>query len=106
MNELTGKKVLITGAGKGIGRGIALAFARTGAKLFLHYRSNPEEAQSLLDEIKGLGTDAVAYRADLSKMGELEALAARVADWGSVQPHFDFESDFHAAFSSRRSYWT
>ena len=39
------------------------------------------------------------------KMAELEALAARVADWGSVQPHPDFENDFHEAFSSRRAYW-
>ena len=51
MNELKGKKVLVTGAAKGIGRGIALAFARAGAKLFLHYRSNPEEAQALLDAV-------------------------------------------------------
>ena len=80
MNELTGKKVLVTGAAKGIGRGIALAFARAGAKLFLHYRSNPEEAQSLLDEIKGLGTDAAAYRADLSKKDELEAMFATIKE--------------------------
>ena len=71
---MKGKKVLITGAGKGIGRGIALAFARTGAKLFLHYRSNPEEAQSLLDEAGKLGAEAVIFRADLSKMNELETM--------------------------------
>ena len=40
------------------------------------------------------------------KMAELEALAAHVADWGSVQTHPDFENDFREAFSSRRSYWT
>ena len=68
------KKVLITGAAKGIGRGIALAFARAGAQLFLHYRSNPEEAQSLLDEVGSLGAEAVIFRADLSKMNELEAM--------------------------------
>ena len=39
-------------------------------------------------------------------MAELEALAAHVADWGSVQTHPDFENDFREAFSSRRSYWT
>ena len=71
---MKGKNVLITGAGKGIGRGIALAFARAGAKLFLHYRSNPEEAQSLLDEIKALGANAVICRADLAKKRELDAM--------------------------------
>ena len=40
------------------------------------------------------------------KMAELESLAARVTDWGSVQHHSDFERDFREAFSSRRAYWT
>ena len=71
---MKGKKVLITGTGKGIGRGIALAFARAGAKLFLHYRSNPEEAKSLLDEVGRLDGEAVMFRADLSKMDELETM--------------------------------
>lgn len=77
---MKGKKVLITGAGKGIGRGIALAFARAGAKLFLHYRSNPEEAQSLLDEVKALGADAVICRADLAKMSELDAMFGTIKE--------------------------
>ena len=77
---MKGKKVLITGAGKGIGRGIALAFARAGAKLFLHYRSNPEEAQSLLDEVKALGADGIICRADLAKMDELEAMFATIKE--------------------------
>ena len=71
---MKGKKVLITGAGKGIGRGIALAFARAGANLFLHYRSDPEEAQTLLEEVKNLGAEAVIFRADLAKMSELETM--------------------------------
>ena len=77
---MKGKKVLITGAGKGIGRGIALAFARTGAKLFLHYRSNPEEAQSLLDEVKALGADGIICRADLAKMSDLDAMFETVKE--------------------------
>ena len=40
------------------------------------------------------------------KMSDLETLAARVPDWGTVQPHSDFERDFREAFSSRRSYWS
>ena len=74
------RKVLITGAGKGIGRGIALSFARAGAHLFLHYRSNPEEARSLLDEVRSLGADAVIFRADLSKMNELEMMFEAVRE--------------------------
>ena len=77
---MKGKKVLITGAAKGIGRGIALAFARAGAKLFLHYRSNPEEVKSLLDEVKSLGAEAVIFRADLAKMSELDAMFEAVKE--------------------------
>ena len=58
---MKGKKVLVTGAGKGIGRGIALAFAKAGADLFLHYRSNPAEAQSLQNEIAALGGKAIVF---------------------------------------------
>ena len=77
---MKGKKVLITGAGKGIGRGIALAFARAGAKLFLHYRSNPEEAQSLLEEVKALGADGIICRADLAKVSDLDAMFETVKE--------------------------
>ena len=75
---MKGKKVLITGAGKGIGRGIALTFAKAGAELFLHYRSNPDEAESLRREIVGLGGHAVLFRADLSRMAGLDAMFAAV----------------------------
>ena len=85
MNELKGKKVLITGAGKGIGRGIALAFAQAGADLFLHYRSNPTEASELLAEIQGLGVQGITFRADLSKMSELETMFNAIKErWGTL----------------------
>ena len=82
---MKGKKVLITGAGKGIGRGIALTFAKAGAELFLHYRSNPDEAESLRREIVGLGGHAVLFRADLSRMAGLDAMFAAVREqWGTL----------------------
>ena len=52
------QKVFISGSAKGIGRGIALAFARAGAELMLHYRSNDSEAESLLAEVKKAGASA------------------------------------------------
>ncbi|MBR4662602.1 MAG: SDR family oxidoreductase [Lentisphaeria bacterium] len=71
---MKGKKVLVTGAGKGIGRGIALAFAKAGADLFLHYRSDPSEARSLQDEIAALGGKATVFQADLADQKELDAM--------------------------------
>ena len=82
---MKGKKVLVTGAGKGIGRGIALAFAKAGADLFLHYRSNPAEAQSLQDEIAALGGKAIVFQADLADQKELDAMFEAVRQqWGTL----------------------
>ena len=79
------KKVLITGAAKGIGRGIALTFARAGAELFLHYRSNPDEAEALRKEISALGAHAILFRADLSRMEELNSMFAAIREqWGTL----------------------
>lgn len=66
------QKVFISGSAKGIGRGIALAFARAGAELMLHYRSNDSEAESLLSEVKKAGASAELIKADLADFKQLE----------------------------------
>ena len=82
---MKGKKVLVTGAGKGIGRGIALAFAKAGADLFLHYRSDPAEARSLQDEIAALGGKAIVFQADLADHKELDAMFGEIRlHWGTL----------------------
>ena len=48
---MTGKRVLVTGAGTGIGRGIALGFARAGAAVAVHYSSSPAGAEAVVREI-------------------------------------------------------
>jgi glucose 1-dehydrogenase len=65
MNDLENKAVLITGGNKGIGKGIALEFARRGAKLAIGFNSNTEAAAVTLKELNEL-TDAAAIRADIS----------------------------------------
>ena len=82
---MKGKKVLVTGAGKGIGRGIALAFAKAGADLFLHYRSDPGEAKSLQDEIAALGGKSTVFQADLADQKELDAMFEAIRQqWGTL----------------------
>ena len=66
------QKVFISGSAKGIGRGIALAFARAGAELMLHYRSNDSEAETLLSEVKKAGASAELIKADLADFKQLE----------------------------------
>ena len=72
--DLSGQRVLVTGASGGIGGGIARRFAAAGARLALHYRGSPEAVFSLVEELRELGTEAVAVRADLAGSGEAEAL--------------------------------
>ncbi|KPJ71077.1 hypothetical protein AMJ51_00065 [Microgenomates bacterium DG_75] len=67
MFDLKDKKVLVTGASRGIGRGIALALAKQGADVAVNYRSKAEEANSVVAEIKKMGREAFAVQADVSQ---------------------------------------
>ncbi len=78
MSDLSGKKALVTGAGMGIGQGIAVELARRGAEVAVHYaRTEPEETVS---EIQKLGGKAVAVQGDLSKVDECERTVDAAAE--------------------------
>jgi len=65
--DFTGKVVLVTGAGRGIGKGIARRFAQAGAIMVVHYHTSRDEVQVLVEEIESQGGQAVALRADLTQ---------------------------------------
>ncbi|MCM8711767.1 3-oxoacyl-[acyl-carrier-protein] reductase [Clostridium sp. SYSU_GA19001] len=69
---LTGKVALITGAGRGIGKAIALKFSELGASIVVNYRSSEKEAQELIDEIKKRGGEAAAVQGDVSSFLDAE----------------------------------
>ena len=63
-NKLAEKRALVTGAGTGIGREIAIEFARQGADVVVHYSHAPEGAESAVKEIQALGRRASLFKAD------------------------------------------
>ncbi len=73
--SMQGKRVLVTGAGTGIGRGIALEFARQGAAVAVHYAHSSAGAESAVKEILDAGGKAAAFKADLSLVAPLKAMA-------------------------------
>jgi 3-oxoacyl-[acyl-carrier protein] reductase len=85
MGLLSGKTALVTGASKGIGRAIALAYAAQGANLAFTYLSSVEKGQALEKELIDLGVTAKGYRSDASKFDEAESLMTQVlADFGKI----------------------
>ena len=82
--SLEGRSVIVTGASKGIGRGIALRFARAGCKVLVVSRKLAE-AETVVAEITAAGGIAQACVADVSKQAEAEAMAAAaVAAFGGI----------------------
>jgi len=73
--QLAGKRVLVTGAGTGIGREIALEMARQGADVALHYAHSDTGARSAVTEILSLGQRAEAFQANFADVAAVQGLA-------------------------------
>ena len=78
MKNLNGKTALVTGASRGIGRASALALARAGAQVIVHYGRAEQEADAVVQEIRAAGGRAEKVAADLSQPGGAHALADKV----------------------------
>ena len=79
--KMDGKGVLVTGAGTGIGRGVALEFAKEGGDVVLHYAHSSDGARSAVDEITQSGGKAAAFQADLADIGKCQELVAQARDF-------------------------
>ena len=76
--KLSGKVALVTGASRGIGRAIALAFAEAGADVAVNYRSRAADAEMVRDRIRALGRRSVAIAADVSVAADVQRLVGEV----------------------------
>ncbi|KAH7035542.1 uncharacterized protein B0I36DRAFT_360890 [Microdochium trichocladiopsis] len=74
--SLAGKVALVTGAGRGIGREMALELGRRGAKVIVNYANSVESAEEVVQQIKKSGSDAAAIKANVSDVDQIVALFA------------------------------
>ena len=79
--RMEGKRVLVTGSGTGIGRGVALEFAREGAAVVLHYSHSAAGAESALKQILDTGGKAKAVQADFNKVEEAQRLGKEAVEF-------------------------
>lgn len=74
------KIILITGSSRGIWKATALEFAKEWAKVVVNYFSSEKEASSVVDEIKNIGSEAIAIKCDISKEIEVQKMVKQIID--------------------------
>ena len=80
MSRLSGKRALVTGASRGIGRAVALRLAAEGASVALNYRAGREEAEAVAAEIAASGGSAAVVQGDVAAAEQAEALVGAAAE--------------------------
>ena len=78
--KLEGRRALVTGASRGIGRGIALALADAGADVAIGYRREAQAAEAVVKAIEAKGRRAFAFVADVRDAGEVEQMVQSARD--------------------------
>jgi 3-oxoacyl-[acyl-carrier protein] reductase len=85
MNELEGKKVLVTGSSSGIGAGTAVVLARHGADVIVNHRQSPEKAEEVAEHVRVQGQKALVVQADVTDRQQVNQMVERVIrEWGRI----------------------
>ena len=77
---LAGQKALVTGASSGIGKAVAIGLGRAGADVVVNYVSNEETAREVVRQIESFGVRAMAFRADVSREEDVQAMFKAMLD--------------------------
>src|SRR5688572_25613449 len=77
--DLTGKTALVTGGARRVGRALSLALGRAGASVVVNYHSSASDAESLVQELRAAQRKATAFRADVSRKQDIDALIEHIA---------------------------
>ena len=80
LQQLKNKVAVVTGASRGIGKAAALALARQGAKVVVNYARSSDAAEATVSEIKEVGGEAIAIRADVSQSEQVDSLIKTTLD--------------------------
>jgi len=85
MIDLEGKKTMITGGSRGIGRATALLFARAGSDVAINYRIREKDAEDVRTEIERIGREGLVFKADISVKKDVDAMVKGVIErWGQI----------------------
>jgi 3-oxoacyl-[acyl-carrier protein] reductase len=107
--RLSGKRALVTGASRGIGRGIALAFAREGAAVAVGYRREAAAADAVVKEIEAAGGRAAAFAADVRELESVREMVTRavgaLGGLDAVVANAGVASRFQPLHEVDPSYW-
>jgi len=105
--RLKDKVAVVTGSSRGIGRAIALAFAREGANVAVNYFRSEGNAEEVVSEIKKMGRETFAVKADVSKIEEVQEMVNEaLKKFGQIDILVNNAADFSAMdFSFDNPYW-
>jgi len=80
LDDLKGKRVLVTGSSTGMGAAVAKAFAEKGSRVIVHYNASVNEAENVIADIRKAGGEAHALQADISRSDAAAGLVAATAE--------------------------